>query len=179
MSSLKNNGKVFFRKTPAMALVKCRECQKLISDKAVSCPSCGAKIKAKTSVFTLLFGGLFCLIVISFVSSSLNNKDATPAYQSTAEQDRHAEETYKAQLNVATAKQLMLGQMKDPDSTKFGTVVSRAGVVCGYVNSKNSYGGYSGETPFIVKLPAKETFLQGKSPGFDKLWNSQCTEKKT
>ncbi len=44
--------------------------------------------------------------------------------------------------------------LKDPDSAKFGTM--KSGVdeknlisVCGYVNSKNSYGGYVGMTRFL------------------------------
>lgn len=47
--------------------------------------------------------------------------------------------------------------MKDPDSARFGSMVAgetSEGViqVCGYVNGKNSYGGYTGEQPFIGVL---------------------------
>ncbi len=44
--------------------------------------------------------------------------------------------------------------MKDPDSARFDGTFSAAqdadGViyVCGYVNGKNSFGGYSGSKPF-------------------------------
>lgn len=46
-----------------MALIKCRECKKEISDKAFACPYCGYKknnIKKK-----LLF--IFCIVLLSFV----------------------------------------------------------------------------------------------------------------
>ncbi len=41
-------------------------------------------------------------------------------------------------------------QLKDPDSAKFKNVKvsSASGYVCGEVNAKNSYGGYTGFTKF-------------------------------
>lgn len=49
------------------------------------------------------------------------------------------------------------GKLKDPESARFGEMM--AGVtpsgktaVCGYVNAKNSFGGYTGEKPFIGRL---------------------------
>lgn len=44
--------------------------------------------------------------------------------------------------------------LKDPESARFGRMVAgrdKAGVlaVCGYVNAKNSFGGYTGEKPFM------------------------------
>lgn len=39
--------------------------------------------------------------------------------------------------------------LKDPDSARFyGTKTFPNGNACGYVNAKNSYGGYAGKTPF-------------------------------
>ncbi len=43
--------------------------------------------------------------------------------------------------------------LKDPDSARFGPMkagVNSAGkvFVCGYVNARNSFGGYTGMTPF-------------------------------
>ena len=46
--------------------------------------------------------------------------------------------------------------MKDPDSVKIKNIVStrRDGTVfvCGAVNAKNSYGGYTGFTPFRIDI---------------------------
>lgn len=44
--------------------------------------------------------------------------------------------------------------MKDPDSARFGRIaaaIDSEGIVtaCGWVNGKNSYGGYTGELPFM------------------------------
>lgn len=49
-------------------------------------------------------------------------------------------------------------QLKDPDSAKFTWQDYRGGeIYCAYVNSKNSYGGYSGDALLLVgvKLGAK------------------------
>ena len=47
--------------------------------------------------------------------------------------------------------------MKDPESTRFRDVVHSpphgkvtADIVCGWVNSKNSFGGYAGYQRFVV-----------------------------
>lgn len=52
-----------------MALVKCKECGQEISQKAGSCPKCGAPIKKKTSVITWLVAGLFALWFIGSLST--------------------------------------------------------------------------------------------------------------
>jgi hypothetical protein len=50
--------------------------------------------------------------------------------------------------------------LKDPDSARFGVmnaVKQKDGTIsiCGWVNAKNSYGGYTGETPFIAVYSTK------------------------
>lgn len=46
-------------------------------------------------------------------------------------------------------------RLKDPESARFGVMAAarkdgKEGVdVCGMVNARNSYGGYTGEQPFI------------------------------
>jgi hypothetical protein len=49
------------------------------------------------------------------------------------------------------ARRAIIRILKDPDSAKFGTLFERPAkrIVCGEVNSKNSYGGYTGMTPFV------------------------------
>ena len=51
------------------------------------------------------------------------------------------------------------GGLKDPDSARFGSVlaarfpVDKSVLVCGLVNARNSYGGYTGNGYFIGILP--------------------------
>ncbi|MER8925780.1 hypothetical protein [Mesorhizobium sp. M0859] len=47
--------------------------------------------------------------------------------------------------------------LKDPDSAKFGKFSAamkddQTIIVCGTVNSKNSFGGYSGAAPFVGEI---------------------------
>lgn len=53
--------------------------------------------------------------------------------------------------------------LKDPDSARFGDMKASTGKeglinVCGWLNAKNSYGGYTGMGPFTGQL-AGETFV--------------------
>ncbi|ESY88350.1 hypothetical protein X739_00755 [Mesorhizobium sp. LNHC220B00] len=56
--------------------------------------------------------------------------------------------------DAEVVKRYVTESLKDPGSATFGSVsasITDRGVVtvCGMVNSKNSYGGYAGQTPFI------------------------------
>lgn len=53
-------------------------------------------------------------------------------------------------IEAAQAKLSM--KMKDPESTRYVDVVisEKGGLVCGWVNAKNSYGAYVGFKPFYV-----------------------------
>lgn len=78
-------------------------------------------------------------------------------------------------LNTSQVKSLQLAVksgMKDPESAKFGSYISfettddngqKIDVVCGYVNGKNSYGGYVGMTPYIA-LGADRKFVTAIGP---------------
>lgn len=54
--------------------------------------------------------------------------------------------------------------LKDPDSAKFSglaAAINAKGVVtaCGYVNAKNSFGGYAGKEPFIGVILTSDKFF--------------------
>lgn len=58
------------------------------------------------------------------------------------------------QKMINKAEQAVLSQMKDPDSAKFKDVSvltspTGATYICGFVNGKNSFGGYNGYKQFI------------------------------
>lgn len=49
------------------------------------------------------------------------------------------------------------GKLKDPESARFGNMAAGADskgfiTVCGWVNAKNSYGGYTGDQPYTGLL---------------------------
>ncbi|SDY54641.1 hypothetical protein [Citreimonas salinaria] len=65
-------------------------------------------------------------------------------------------------FEARTVKAAVRNKLKDPDSAQFGEIhAKRDGQkidVCGWVNARNSLGGYVGETLFM-------TWLSGGEPG--------------
>jgi hypothetical protein len=64
---------------------------------------------------------------------------------------------------LGDARESVLSHLKDPDSAQFDNlrVVSRGDskFVCGFVNAKNSLGGYVGRRQFIYSAQAKTSTL--------------------
>lgn len=51
---------------------------------------------------------------------------------------------------ISEAKDAIKRQLKDPYSAQFENVsVKHEGIVCGYVNAKNAFGGYVGRKRFV------------------------------
>lgn len=88
----------------------------------------------------------------------------------------------KAYVDASLAK--LRNSLKDPDSAKFYGIyaVQKPGQprpsVCGFVNAKNSYGGYSGKTMFLanpdVAFVAGGLTIRGQSVGSE-IIASNCT----
>lgn len=55
-------------------------------------------------------------------------------------------------VSIEDAKARVAMKMKDPESARFAGVTRdpKGNTVCGWVNAKNSYGGYVGYKPFFV-----------------------------
>jgi hypothetical protein len=62
--------------------------------------------------------------------------------------------------------------LKDPNSAMFGTMFSRNGLVCGYVNAKNGFGAYTGKREFMYRK-GRAVLNDGRAT-FLKVWNSKC-----
>ena len=143
-----------------MAIKPCKECGNQISDKAESCPQCGAKQPKKTSLFTKIVLGFIIFTVIMIIVSV--NSD-TPPSEPSAETQKMMQQ---AQIQTALS-----GILKDPESAKY----EFASAQCGQVNSKNSFGGYAGAKRFLsdgdnVYL---EDYNASKSE-FNDLWKKHC-----
>ena len=164
-----------------MALVKCKECGNQVSTKAKACPTCGAKVPKKTSIVTWCVLGVIVLVVGNAIINPAPPKPPKTQEQiaQEAESAKLKEEESKRRTERAIAesraKESVLALLKDPDSAKFGTVVvTDSGIVCGYVNAKNSFGGYTGEKPFISMGGTQATWIQGNVKDFEKTWNKYC-----
>ncbi len=80
---------------------------------------------------------IFLIIFISFVTTSL------------------FAETYNEKALIEKSKKQVLNLLKDADSAKFRNIyVIDKSLVCGEVNAKNSYGGYTGFTFYYTLVRA-------------------------
>lgn len=53
---------------------------------------------------------------------------------------------------ISKARAVITQQLKDRDSAKFEGIVKRPEAVCGFVNAKNSMGGYTGRKMFVYLI---------------------------
>jgi hypothetical protein len=76
---------------------------------------------------------------------------------------------------IKLAQERVKDVLKDPESARFRSeFVGRDGAVCGFVNSKNSYGGYSGFERYIVE--SDRVMLGGEPWKMDSHWQDVCSE---
>lgn len=76
-------------------------------------------------------------------------------------------------------KAAVKAKLKDPSSAQFRNVYFHRGadgipMTCGEVNSKNSFGGYSGYQRFVSAGKPELTFLQEQVADFNTVWKRLC-----
>lgn len=80
---------------------------------------------------------------------------------------------------IEQGKDAVRVKLKDPRSATFRKEFFHRGadnlpIACGEVNSKNSFGGYSGYQRFISAGTAELTFLEEEVLDFEVVWNRLC-----
>jgi hypothetical protein len=81
---------------------------------------------------------------------------------------------------VAQAKDAITAQLTDPESVRFQDVrfFEKSETVCGFVNTKNRMGGYTGFTPFVYDVKFKSAAVindDAKDPMWaSNRWNKIC-----
>lgn len=175
-----------------MAMTNCKECKSEISDKAESCPKCGAKIK-RTSLFTKL---VLIFIIIGVVGSIWGNSQSSKRQQETAqiEQQRRANLTTEQRAKEDAASQLkaqkeadskkledlrfartvlviktLKSALREPESVKWENILANddGTLVCVELSAKNGFGGYNKET---------YAWYKNKITQAASVWNAQCTK---
>ena len=63
------------------------------------------------------------------------------------------------QSNIGEKRKLVTSSLKDPSSSQFRNEIMKSGWLCGEVNSKNSYGAYTGFTRFVA-LDSRDAYLE-------------------
>ena len=132
-------------------------------------------IKASNRTWTTIFAVFSVLLVIGAV------KFFSPA-PSVKNQREEASVANKKPDPVKTYKILKVAQdnvrarLKDPASATFkGEFVSKTGIPCGEVNSKNSFGGYTGYQRYMASGGGLAVLESDMAPEeFDKAWLKLC-----
>lgn len=101
---------------------------------------------------------LACVVVFAVLIAPLASCQATNTEQIPVDASVVPFQLSAPQLTAV--KDGVAKRLKDPESARFGVVVASKSStiwVCGYVNAKNSFGGYPGEQLFIGGLLSMDT----------------------
>ncbi len=117
--------------------------------------------------------GIYAFILITVVISIYGqSRQSTSVEKATTQQEREI-------LWIEKNKEVVKQKLKDPGSATFEHTrvmyiadANKTPIVCGEVNSKNSYGGYTGNKKFISAGSA--LFHMEGEDGFDNVWVDLC-----
>lgn len=97
--------------------------------------------------------------------------------QTKAPEPQISEET-RRQAWIVKGQDAVRQKLKDPESASFRKAAfsnkSGSPVSCGEVNSKNSFGGFTGYQRYVSAGSADLTFLEEEVEDFDALWVKMC-----
>lgn len=151
-----------------MAIKPCKECGAPVSDKAESCPRCGAKQPKETSNFTWICVAILgsAVLLWFFSDHTPQVKEAVNKSKPLTEKDMMAAIQLQAYMQIKS-------NLKDPDSA---TINFYKGKPCGQVNAKNSFGAFNGFKRIVI---LKDINIEGQGMNnaqFEKIWNKHCSD---
>ncbi|WP_147276207.1 hypothetical protein [Sphingomonas aracearum] len=89
--------------------------------------------------------------------------------------------THLASTGPSNAYRLMMAEtdvkkrLRDPSSADFSAMTVHNDVVCGTVNSRNGFGGMTGQQRFISRMGVMTVFADDVAgDGFRETWNRVC-----
>lgn len=159
-------------------LGECHACGGTVSKSAKTCPHCGQKAPYRQKVgkvaktVLILFAGFMVISIFSDVQPS--GKSSSSAGGSSTQS---LSDPSKQQDWILVSQDGIRKRLKDPKSAQFRdsffVTWNNIPAVCGWVNSKNSMGGYGGFQRFVA---AGETItaLEEEVADFHNLWNEVC-----
>lgn len=153
-----------------MALIKCKECSKEVSDGAGKCPHCGAKVPKPAGMLAWLIGGLVVISIgIGAVGKNNPPPDTRTPEQRAAEEKTKQQEHNRAMITLA-AVDTIRSNLRNPASVKWGDVLSNSdgSAVCIDLRAQNGFGGMNHETYAVIN---------GKLTSADSAWNKHCANK--
>lgn len=183
-----------------MSLVKCKECNAQMSDKAVACPQCGAKYTrtsgcAMIAAWLIGLGVLMSIVTNYFSTERQNESDdaerARVASLNPQQRKIEADQKAKSAAEETTRKNAEKGRLasgiagasllkkslRDPDSFKLekASIVEGTNIACYTYRARNGFGGLNVENAVFV--PSKLTFKTSSDDNFASLWNRECANK--
>lgn len=119
----------------------------------------------------------FFAIIGAFFGTSSTTKTTYSSTKNKIKQYNHTKEEL-AVMNIDYVEKSLRATLKDGDSAKFKNVTyvknKNGSAVCGYVNAKNSFGGYTGYKKFVGA--GKAVFLENQVKDFHNVWNKLCVK---
>ncbi|WP_125834597.1 hypothetical protein [Pseudomonas sp. o96-267] len=90
--------------------------------------------------------------------------------------DRAQSDVGRSYAILRIAQENVRKRLKDPESASFSDLfIGQSGVPCGSVNSKNSFGGYTGYQRFLASGGGLAVLESDMSPEeFEKTWQQLC-----
>ena len=146
-----------------MALVKCEECGKQVSDRAESCPSCGAKPKnmeiekkSDASLKRNIFIGFFVLVMVGFMMKESKPPSEKKSDESLIKTPEAEEAKKKREEEIAKQQTILLmisalrDETKNPPSFELVEAIKlKDGTLCVTYRGTNSFGGVVTENKAI------------------------------
>lgn len=122
----------------------------------------------------LSFGWMALVIVGSVLGSGSERQLEQPNVKSTPATTSTAAVEKSDNRRTAEARAAVRARLKDPKSAQFGDAIVTERAVCGSVNAKNGFGGYTGSQPFIVI--GSVAFMPDDVPEeWAEMWAQACT----
>lgn len=167
-----------------MAIKPCRECSSPVSDKASSCPKCGAKVKKMGLLLKIILWFLAITIVMGVIGNlTKDNKGSVEDKESSASSTVNEGESKAAALSFIIQDRIK-NSAKDASSVQFRNEQYHhdkdyGAIACGEFNGKNSFGAYGGFKGYVAVEKDEKLYIEDSvnAKEFPKKWNKFCVTR--